>query len=230
MLQGISQLFLSWPVKLTAHISLWWPHEVAIFHAACFMYRMWDMFSRRNHFYCNSLKSLIAQRTCIGTSVLLRLPTTSSQSSHPSVWGGVTWSGCAVFSQPCGGRHRVSEAPQDGWETGRHWQWNAPCLQVRGPPTAPLLKQSWRGPWTSLTDGVKGMCEQHEHRTEYKVASCVDKAVMKYFLGVRTSRYCLWTLLMQTKRLMYEHTDMNQKKRGQTHLHVHAQGLWIELL
>lgn len=91
---------------------------------------------------------------------------------------------------------------------GRHWQWNAPCLQVRRPPTAPLLKQSRRGLCTSHTDGIKGMCEQHERHREFKVGTLCLQGCRRA-LSWRANEQILFVgFLMQTKRPMYEHTDM----------------------
>lgn len=183
--------------------------------------RFWDFHQHRKIFFIvffqNFVLLIIKQKNllyrrlaCVKADfggIFCGLPTTSPQSSRSAVCCFMTMA-CSVFSA-VQWASRGRRGSSNGRGMGRHWQRNAPCLQVRGPPTAPLLEQSRGGLWTSLTDGIKGMCKQHERPREYKVTGRVDKTVIKYFADVRTSRYCWWTPPMQTRRLMNEHTDIN---------------------
>lgn len=101
---------------------------------------------------------------------------------------------------------------------GRHWQWNAPCLQVRRPPTAPLLKQSWRGLWTAHTDGIKGMCEQHEHHREFKVVTLCSQGYHLVLPWPTNEQILFVDFMMQTKKAhVWTHghdTHKTLKNRG----------------
>lgn len=102
------------------------------------------------------------------------------------------------------------------WQgTGRHWQRNAPCLQVRRPPTAPLLKQSWRGLWTLHTQMAPKACVNSMSITgNLRLARCVCKAIVEYFVG-RTNEQIIWGLSGANKKVVSEQMDnMTRKNRG----------------
>lgn len=87
--------------------------------------------------------------------------------THSCVWGSYTVGVQCFLSSMVGvtGSVRLFRWRGGVWaDTGSDMH----RLQVRKPPNAPLFKQCLRGLWTVHTDGIKGMCEQHEHYREFK--------------------------------------------------------------
>lgn len=112
---------------------------------------------------------------------------------------------------------------------GSHWQWNAPCLQVRRPPTAPLLKQSIRGLCTSYTDGIKGMCEQHEHHRDFRVSPFCLHGYHQVFSWQTNTQILFEDIQTQTEMCMYTQTQTHKENVG-THSHNLLKALREELL
>lgn len=229
---------LGYRKKRTAHISLWWPREVKIYNAVCFC-GIWDMLNRSvaswNHVYCSSILFRLLHKKNIylpaQASCIFGLQATSPQSPHSSVWGTVwmLWV-CAVFFQPCGGCQQGQRGSSDGWEwadTGSEMH------HVCKPQDHQLLHSSNRAEEGSE---VHSQMASKACSNSMSITANIRSHVVSTRLSSSTfwaygpSRYCLWTLLMQTRSLVYDRTDINQEKWEQLCFHVHTRGLWVELL
>lgn len=73
---------------------------------------------------------------------------------------------------------------------GSHWQWNAPCLQVRGPPTPPIPQTDLL---TLYTDGIKHVWTAGTSQGDLMSAHCVPKTTVVNVPSKQMNRYCLWT-------------------------------------